>query len=322
MKQIDSNLSLKLSGINVLLTLLIVWLHVSPYYDVPKALSNIAVIAVPCFFALSSFWYFLSFDFEDPWNSYKTKFYSRIKSLLIPFLIFNLLGLLFNLFAYKVHPVGEHPLSNISSISDAFYFVYESKSNGPLWYLRSLFMFIIFAPLLGFIIKATKWSLLLLGPLYIVCRNVGYFYFPYWMVDIFLGAYFAIYFDDIKAILDCLKNPVIKLVGVISRVLAVVLIEDDYTLRALVPICMVMIVCVVKTFPMKFLAVIAPYSMLIYCLHLPVSRITSKIPGLINVSNSIAALVIGTLLTVIAIICFGMMLKKVPFVWKLLTGGR
>lgn len=322
MRKVGPALSLKLSGVNVLLTLLIVWLHVSANYDVPSIVSNIAVISVPCFFAMSSFWYFLSFDFDRPWNSYKSKVKTRIHSLMIPFIIFSMLGLLFNLAAHIVHPVSAHPLSGISSLSDIVRFIYSSQSNGPLWYLRSLFAFILIAPLLGFFIKASKWSILLTIPLYIGCRNLSYFFFPYWLVDIFIGAYIAIYFDEIKQILDKLNHPLIKWGGLIICTLAAILINDVYTLRAFAPICLTITVCAISTSSMKSLTAIAPYCMLIYCLHLPVSRITSKIPGLINISNPMIALIIGTLTTVLMIIAIGIILKKNPVVWKIMTGGR
>jgi len=208
MHRIDSTLSQKITSVNILLTLLIVWLHVSANYNVPSSVSDISIISVPCFFAISSFLYFISFDFDKPWMCYKLKVASRTKSLLIPFLIFNLFGLLFSIAAYKIHPVSQHPLSDVT-LSNIFIYFYESKPNGPLWYLRSLYLFFLVAPLLGFIIRSTKYSIILSVPLYILCKNMSYFSFVYWMVDIYFGAYIAIYYADIRK-LKIFKEPLFK----------------------------------------------------------------------------------------------------------------
>lgn len=121
----------------------------------PVKITNIGIVAVPCFWTISSFLYFKSFDWNHAWTSYRTKIVSRTKSLLIPFLIFNLFGLVFSLLAYEVHPVEHYPLEGITS-DNLFGYIYASRANGPLWYLRSLYVFIFVAPLLGYVVRFTK----------------------------------------------------------------------------------------------------------------------------------------------------------------------
>jgi len=110
--------------------------------------------------------------------------------------------------------------------------------------------------------------------------------------------------------------------GVIISVLFLLLVDDDYLLRAAAPLCLIAIVNKIDVLPVKFIALVAPYTMLIYCLHLPVSRVTSKIPIILGINSPIISLIIGTLFTVIAIIFIGVILKKHPRVWSVLTGGR
>lgn len=92
--KISTSLSNRISGLTVLLTLLIVWLHICPYYDVPESFTRIAIIAVPCFFTISSFFYFLSFDFNNLRSCYINKIFTRTKTLLLPFLLFNIIGII------------------------------------------------------------------------------------------------------------------------------------------------------------------------------------------------------------------------------------
>ncbi len=180
------------------MTILIVWLHTAPIFNLPWWVQQMAIIAVPCFWTISSFLYFASFDFNSPWISYKSKLLSRIRSLLIPFIVFNLFGLLFSLALLQVHPVDYHPLDGVNA-GNFLQALYHSKWNGALWYLRALFEFVLIAPLIGYVIKASKWSILLVIPIYLICRHAPYSSFPYWMVNIFTGAYIAIRYEQISA---------------------------------------------------------------------------------------------------------------------------
>lgn len=196
--KIDKNLSIKLTEVNVVMTILIVWLHIAPNFDLPLWVQQIAIIAVPCFWTISSFLYFASFDFTLPWTSYKSKLITRTRTLLVPFVVFNMFGLLFSLALFKVHPVDYHPLDGVN-LGNCLTALYQSKWSGALWYLRALFEFVLIAPLIGYIIRATKWSILLIIPIYMVCRYAPYSSFPYWMVNIYTGAYIAIWFNDLKS---------------------------------------------------------------------------------------------------------------------------
>lgn len=62
---ISQELSAKISAVNVILTLFIVWMHVSASFNVPENLIRFTAVSVPCFFAISAFFYFISFDFKD-----------------------------------------------------------------------------------------------------------------------------------------------------------------------------------------------------------------------------------------------------------------
>ena len=319
--KISQIVSYKITQAQVALTLLIVWLHVSAYYKVPECVGNVAIISVPCFWAISSFLYFISFDFSHPFTSYKTKVISRTKSLLIPFLLFSFLGMAFNLVSYHIHPLPRHPFAEVTS-SNFVWFLYESKPNGPLWYLRSLYMFIWVAPILGYVIRLSKWSALLVIPFYFICQPVSYYYFPYWMVDIFTGAYLAIYYKELNSV-ELSQNTLTRTGGVIVALLILLLVwENGYLLRVISPLCALAIFSSVDLIPKKITMLLAPYSMLIYCLHLPISRITSKVPTILHLENPMLSLSLATILTIVIIICLGYILKKFPKVWSVLTGGR
>ena len=110
MVKLPEQVSQKLTNANVFFTILIVWLHVSANYKLPEWVIGITVYSVPCFFAISSFLYFKSYDFNNPWADYKQKVSRRFNSLIVPFLIFNVVGFLFSLLCYQLHPVEHNPI--------------------------------------------------------------------------------------------------------------------------------------------------------------------------------------------------------------------
>lgn len=150
---------------------------------------------------------------------------------------------------------------------------------------------------------------------------MGYFYFPYWMVNIFEGAYIAIYFDKLTSY-NVLRITKIKIILFIISVLLLLFVNDIHFLRAIVPICILVLFSVLSFIPQKLTMTLAPYTMLIYCLHIPISRITSKIPGLLHVNHPILSLILATLFTVVVIVGIGILLKRVPLLWRVVTGGR
>lgn len=322
--KIDKSLSIKLTEVNVVMTILIVWLHIAPIFNLPWWVQQMAIIAVPCFWTISSFLYFASFDFTSPFTSYKSKLLSRTRTVMVPFIVFNIFGLLFSLVLLQVHPVDYHPLEGVNA-GNCLKALYHSKWNGALWYLRALFEFVLVAPLIGYVIRATKWSILLVIPIYLMCRHAPYSSFPYWMVNIFTGAFIAIWYDWLTAHYArhkkiYISTLVIILGGVVTACWLGVC--DDYMIRAITSPTVIFIIMNIHIIPSVAAKVLAPYTMLIYCLHGNMMRVTSKIPHLFGIRSELLAFVLVVALTIVVIVVVQFFLKKSPRVWKLIMGGR
>ena len=106
-------------------------------------------VAVPIFFLIAGISLFRNYK---P-NMYTSKLRSRIKSLLVPYLIWNIIGLLFCILCTYT------PLADYISNREAFeptlpnilsgIFLY--KYNYPFWFLFELIIFVIFTPLFDFL---------------------------------------------------------------------------------------------------------------------------------------------------------------------------
>lgn len=150
-------------------------------YEATKFIfSNIiARIAVPLFFVCSGFLFFYKTS-DFTFNTYLNKLKKRVKSLLIPFLIWNTLFIIFReevvvkdwLRAFGLN-CNHHPI------------------NYPLWFIGDLMLASILSPIIYWLIKRLKIIFpLILGVLWLVNTNVC------WKLETFfffsLGAFFSI----------------------------------------------------------------------------------------------------------------------------------
>lgn len=161
-------------------------------------------ISVPLFFFISGFLFFYRSDFNK--ETYKRKLKSRVKTLLVPYLIWNFIGFLILL--TQMHPrfTSLFPLLadyriDITVFLQSFWSITlpmnENESslpiNGALWFIRDLMVACLLSPILYWLIKRMKhYLIILLGlawfmALFPMLSNSQHtiFFFP-------LGAYFSI----------------------------------------------------------------------------------------------------------------------------------
>ncbi len=317
----ESALLARIVEVNVLLTMILVWSHTADFFDVPDWVSKIGIFTMPCFFTISAFMYFRSFDFNNPWVSYKAKVVAQTKRLLMPLLLFNVIGAIFFWVAYQLNiEEGRGALMQLSD-SNLLKSFYESKYNMPLWFLRELYFIVIFAPIVGYIVRVSKLSILLIVPIFFLCRGVDVHRFVYWLPNVYLGVYVAIYFDWIKQIaFSGLKAVKWGVVLVLALVYA--FSDEPALVRAIAPLLVIIVMSEVHLFPERLSQRMMGYVVLIYCLHMPILRFTNLIPEAIGISNQAISLIVVALLTVVIAVAIGALLKKSPPVWRILSGSH
>lgn len=130
--------------------------------------------AVPLFFLISGYLFFSNLEVWD-FHIYKTKLLRRLKTVLIPFLIWNTLAILLSILWMLIHgeidSVGSFFKDNgamklywncRSWNSDRTNLFGQSLSSSapflvPLWYLRDLMVTFLLAPLFYLFFKYLKW---------------------------------------------------------------------------------------------------------------------------------------------------------------------
>lgn len=158
-----------LSFLRFPLTVLIIFVHTYSYTrdaagisGLGEHLCRILYIAtkmtgfVPCFYIMSGFFFFLNID-KFTSESYKVKISRRIKSLVIPYFLWNLI--VFAVMASKElitgNPMIPGGLLNLKSFVTSFFLFNNDTTpiDAPMWYVRDLIIVVFLTPL---IYKAIK----------------------------------------------------------------------------------------------------------------------------------------------------------------------
>lgn len=125
---------------------------------------GIARIAVPLFFLISGFLFYINWNFSL--TGIIDKYKKRIKSLVIPYLFWSLFGVLLFFFLQSM-PWSKHFFTKELIKDYSFSQLLETILINPipyqLWFIRDLIMLVVFSPLIGLLTKSTKgiWILFL-----------------------------------------------------------------------------------------------------------------------------------------------------------------
>lgn len=178
-------------------------------------LSNVLPnIAVPSFFLFSGYLFFANFK-DWSWNGYNEKLGRRVKSLLIPYLLWNLIPVIMDVIRPLIFAIRNNSqnLTNlcIPKISVWQIFIENNRIdtnlnicggatyssyplNLPLWFLRDLIVVCILTPIIYYLIKKTRLGIILifaLGYIFNITIPIPGFSFVS-LLFFSLGAYFAI----------------------------------------------------------------------------------------------------------------------------------
>lgn len=128
----------------------------------------IATLSSPLFFVISGFLLFR--DQQVTWDLVKSKWMSRVFTLVIPFFLWNAIFLFVFILGQTIpllenyFPGSVYDLNNITlhTILNAFIGFDGEPVNAPLWFLRDLILLVLVSPLLYPLLKRFKYAVLIL----------------------------------------------------------------------------------------------------------------------------------------------------------------
>ena len=123
-------------------------------------------VAVPMFCIISGYLFFQGLNTVDCFKEkYKLKLKSRVKTLLIPYLLLNIIFEIWRLFMISSDKLELLPKSFFllcKEIFNSFWGMY-APSDAPLWYVRDLMAVMVLAPIIFFVInKCGKYVVIVL----------------------------------------------------------------------------------------------------------------------------------------------------------------
>lgn len=174
--------------------------------------------SVPIYYFISGFVFFLGV--EMTYETYARKFKNRIKSLVIPYFVWNALALLMVLLI-TVNPLLQEYTSGKSfsfswySLVSCFWGGFNvdiTPVNGPLWFVRDLIIVVICTPLLHCILKRTKY--------YFVCLlGIAWFVLSYFQINV-MGFDSAFFFFSWGAYLSIHRKDMLEAFGKYNKIAA------------------------------------------------------------------------------------------------------
>lgn len=176
-----STLSVNMEGINS---------SVGSVYSLIHNLISYGLCAslVPLFFLISGYLYFKGFELHYGWNDYIEKNRRRVRTLVVPYLLWNFLTLLLFWVVQSLMPnmtSGNYTLIADYSIKDwllAFWNVDEGfPIDGPMWFIRDLIIISAISIVIHPLVKNKVIGLLIIALSLIMGIIGGYFIVGAWL---------------------------------------------------------------------------------------------------------------------------------------------
>lgn len=297
------------------------WTGIGISKRIEDMMSILTEIAVPFFFIISGY-FFLNHSYYTK-NAYKSMLIKKIKTLVLPFFIWNIVGAFF-LLAIDPTKIG-------NSITSCLMNILQSKWYGPLWYVRDLIIMMFFIPLYNWIfIYNRKWLYLIvwISTFFIwqpvsssVLSSEGIFFF-------LIGGIISKY-DNVLSVKIPTKSLFLIWAIWISTSVTIMSSTNIYLHKLNILIGIIVFWSTIdylnKTINRKLL-LYAEFTFFLYVMHAYIMKAIKQGIGALFFGNDIAALItyITLPLLTITIICYlGKFWKALsPKSYKIAIGGR
>ena len=290
-------------------------------------------VAVPMFFLISGLLFFKGVNHV---NDCLPKIRKRVRSLLVPYVIWNAIFVLWYLILQNLPGVGGFINNDIvgkvltQDIGSDIYELLWKPVNFPLWFLRDLMIMVVVSPVLFYLIKYLKWGAPLLVLLVSPCVNLHVS--PFFL----LGGCIAIHSNLEKIDSKLVGGGIMTIATLIYFGNAITRLFTEYNhpyVSFIVYLCGVIfiwrlydMICIFSVRKPVFLHKILGYSFFIYLFHEPVFNIIKKVNlrilGEYEWSLILLYFMNPIILCVISVAVAKLMQKFIPKTYSVLVGGR
>lgn len=155
----------KIKNLSFMMACMVVWLHSTPegtvscFFKITRITNSFCSCAVPFFFFISGFLFFLHYN---P-NTAKNKLSRRFISLFLPYIIWNIIGSLCWCFIARVssHEYVED-VSRYNSLTEYLYLFLFSGHLSVFWFIRNLIVYQVMSPCIYYLLINKKCGVLII----------------------------------------------------------------------------------------------------------------------------------------------------------------
>lgn len=301
-------------------------------------------IAVPIFFAISGYLFFL--NFHGSLAEYSVKIKKRFKTLLIPYLTWSIWGVLFYFILQQIPQSKQFFTKELISdydYGDFFNTILINPIPYQLWFLRDLMLLVICSPIIYWLIKYSKgFALVILFILWLGIFEINLYIFSNESVLFFsVGCFLAHFKTDFvlkkhqqKSILVVLlfwfllltlKTLLIQYQ--VDKNILIILLHKASILMGFISVWYLYDFIYQKdNESSRILLNLSFYSFFLFAFHEPILTIVKKgMAYILGVNNT--SVLLGYFISPILVICIsliiGKLLKKlIPTFYGILTGAR
>lgn len=293
---------------------------------IERYLYNITECAVPIFFFMSAVLFYR--DYHGEFETYKRKLKNRVRSLILPYIIFNTIG-------YIKHIVFMNQGFSLFRLINSII----TSDTMPLWFLRELFILSILAPVLYKLRsnRNVEYFINLFILILIITGIVKYRTFAYWLPLYLYGSNHNIY-----DLINNEKNKYLsKIIGFSFFMMPLFLPNINGNMDMLGNIAFYFYrfisiqfyLCLIKKLSKHNIKQydFYKYSFWVYCTHFPFISIyklfSTKIINLFNIgiNNMVIFLQYFSTVCIVCIVCIvsaNIVKKYFPKMFLILNGGR
>lgn len=288
---------------------------------VENTISVLTEIAVPYFFIVSGYFFFR--DTYITKDDFLTLFKKKWKALVVPFIIWNIIGALI-LLLYDRSKIG-------NSFGSCLQNFLLSEWNGPLWYVREIIIYMFLAPCYYWILRRLNGFLIL--------ALLAFVYIQWWPLDGSVISSEGVFFFLIGFLLRryphvlSIKMPLVLLMSLCllwflqsARIIPFLHVEMHKlnTLMGLVVFWQLLNFTRASLF--KKIYNLSFYSFFIYVMHPYLEKLLKRIASYFFYGNNLAALLTYVLVPIVTTI----IILSIAHVWRkysersyrVVTGGR
>lgn len=332
------------------LVFLVLFLHAFPHIDTTQ-LSNmelflvrdfvtngISRLAVPIFFCMSGFLFFKGCNYNI--DLYKSKIFSRLKSVFLPFFIWNLIVFSIFYIVYAMPGLGSYSsgLNNFTelSVTDALkklFGIGQKPASYQLWFLRDLIYFFLFSPVI-YLMVSNRFSFLLVSSILLYIYIYSLFsndYFSFTALFYFFVGSGLSYFDKGLFIFDSYRK-ILLFVFFVLFYISSSLGNYDFSSPLL---RFTILVGVFTTFSftsiegpgakiVSYCSSLSIYSFWLFIIHEPLLTILFKVSTFLTDERMgfYAYFFVPTFVFILSMVTYKILGQYAPLILKVLNGGR